>query len=386
MRRSAADTCARRCPRAAAVAVTPAGARRRRSGRRTGGAAPTRVEPRRGDDRAAARALGRGALERAARLDAPTARAEFWPALLRSCERPAPGWLGAVRRGAPAPARRRRRRGARATGCSSACSRTASRRSTATRPAWPPATSSRWSTASRVPRPGFRVAAARAARRPGHAQALLDAAQLDTAAGGAGRAARPRDRLGAPTRSTRCCCRSRARAGCLRERARRRADARAPRLRGHNDQPYESVGRWLIDQGELRAERSVVAGHPRLGAAQPEARGRDAVEQPARRVLPRGAAARPGVGPRGAQGVPLTPGRSIAVDPQSVPYGTPVWLDTTEPLSTRPLRRLVMAQDTGSADHRRGARRLLLGLGRRRRGAGRAHEAAAAHVGAVADA
>ena len=41
----------------------------------------------------------------------------------------------------------------------------------------------------------------------------------------------------------------------------------------------------------------------------------------------------PALGPRGAQGVPLSPGRSIAVDPQSVPYGTPVWLDTTEPLS-----------------------------------------------------
>jgi membrane-bound lytic murein transglycosylase A len=57
----------------------------------------------------------------------------------------------------------------------------------------------------------------------------------------------------------------------------------------------------------------------------------------------------PAIGPKGAQGVPLTPGRSIAVDPLSVPYGTPVWLDTTEPLSARPLRRLAVAQDTGSA-------------------------------------
>ena len=55
------------------------------------------------------------------------------------------------------------------------------------------------------------------------------------------------------------------------------------------------------------------------------------------------------LGPKGAQGVPLTPGRSIAVDPQSIPYGTPVWLDSTEPLSSTPLRRAVMAQDTGSA-------------------------------------
>ena len=55
------------------------------------------------------------------------------------------------------------------------------------------------------------------------------------------------------------------------------------------------------------------------------------------------------VGPRGAQGAALTPCRSIAVDPASVPLGTPVWLDTTEPLSARALQRAVMAQDTGSA-------------------------------------
>ena len=39
----------------------------------------------------------------------------------------------------------------------------------------------------------------------------------------------------------------------------------------------------------------------------------------------------------------------MAVDAQSVPYGTPLWLDTTEPLTSTPLRRLVLAQDTGSA-------------------------------------
>jgi len=52
-------------------------------------------------------------------------------------------------------------------------------------------------------------------------------------------------------------------------------------------------------------------------------------------------------GPRGAQGVPLTPGRSIAVDRFSIPYGTPVWMTTPGPtLSTR---RWVVAQDTGGA-------------------------------------
>ncbi|MEJ0035123.1 MAG: MltA domain-containing protein [Gammaproteobacteria bacterium] len=57
----------------------------------------------------------------------------------------------------------------------------------------------------------------------------------------------------------------------------------------------------------------------------------------------------PTEGPKGAQGVPLTPGRSIAVDPASVPLGAPVFLDTTFPATDRPLQRLVMAQDTGGA-------------------------------------
>ena len=57
----------------------------------------------------------------------------------------------------------------------------------------------------------------------------------------------------------------------------------------------------------------------------------------------------PKLGPKGAQGVALTPGRSIAVDPLSIPYGTPVWLASTEPMTNTPLRRAVMAQDTGSA-------------------------------------
>lgn len=117
----------------------------------------------------------------------------------------------------------------------------------------------------------------------------------------------------------------------------------------HNDQPYQSVGRWLIDQGELKRD----------GASWPAIR--DWVRRNPQRtsemlwVNPRLVFFReeplhdPGVGPRGAQGVPLTAERSIAVDPRAVPYGTPVWLDTTEPASTRPLRRLVVAQDTGSA-------------------------------------
>ncbi len=118
---------------------------------------------------------------------------------------------------------------------------------------------------------------------------------------------------------------------------------------GTNDRPYVSVGRWLIEQGELAPGQ---ASWPAI---------RDWTQRNPARVQellwanPRYVFFReeplpdPAVGPRGAQGVPLTPGRSIAVDPRSVPYGTPVWIDATEPLSNTPLRRLVLAQDTGSA-------------------------------------
>ncbi|HEY4957453.1 MAG TPA: MltA domain-containing protein, partial [Caldimonas sp.] len=116
-----------------------------------------------------------------------------------------------------------------------------------------------------------------------------------------------------------------------------------------NEQPYQSVGRWLIDHGELRASE---ASWPaiRVWARANPSRVDEMIRSNPRFVFFRAEPLPdPAVGPRGAQGVPLTPGRSIAVDPQSVPYGTPVWLDTSEPLSTKALRRLVVAQDTGGA-------------------------------------
>ncbi len=53
-------------------------------------------------------------------------------------------------------------------------------------------------------------------------------------------------------------------------------------------------------------------------------------------------------GPVGAQGVPLTAGRSLAVDKSYVPLGTLLWLETTRPEGVE-LNRLVVAQDIGSA-------------------------------------
>ena len=117
----------------------------------------------------------------------------------------------------------------------------------------------------------------------------------------------------------------------------------------HNDQPYQSVGRWLIDQGELRASEASWPAIRSWAKANPKRVDELLWSNPRVVFFREEPLPDASVGPRGAQGVPLTPGRSVAVDPLSVPYGTPVWLDTTEPLSTTPLRRLVVAQDTGTA-------------------------------------
>lgn len=118
---------------------------------------------------------------------------------------------------------------------------------------------------------------------------------------------------------------------------------------GHNDLPYKSVGRWLIEQKELRADQASWPGIKAWAQANPARLNEMLWANPRVVFFREEPLPDPAAGPRGAQGVPLTPGRSIAVDPLSVPYGTPVWLDTTEPLGNTPLRRLVMAQDTGSA-------------------------------------
>ncbi len=116
---------------------------------------------------------------------------------------------------------------------------------------------------------------------------------------------------------------------------------------GTNDQPYQSVGRWLLDQGAVRDAswpgiKAWLAQNPQRTQALLWSNPRVVFfrEEPLTELDA-------AFGPRGAQGVALTPGRSIAVDPQSIPYGTPVWLSSTGPQTS--LNRLVMAQDTGSA-------------------------------------
>jgi len=117
---------------------------------------------------------------------------------------------------------------------------------------------------------------------------------------------------------------------------------------GTNEQPYRSVGRWLLDQGLIRD-----ASWPGIKAwlAQNPQRQQELLWSNPRVVFFKEeplSALDASFGPKGAQGVALTPGRSIAVDGSgSIPYGTPVWLSSSG-AQTR-LQRLVLAQDTGSA-------------------------------------
>lgn len=115
----------------------------------------------------------------------------------------------------------------------------------------------------------------------------------------------------------------------------------------HNGHPYRSIGRLLIERGELPAERASMQGIKAWARQNPE-KLREVLDYNPRyiffRELPAGLS-----GPLGALGVPLTARRSIAVDPRFVPLGAPVFLATTWPLSSKPLQQLMLAQDTGSA-------------------------------------
>ena len=114
-----------------------------------------------------------------------------------------------------------------------------------------------------------------------------------------------------------------------------------------NGHPYQSIGRWLVSKGELSLDQASMDGIKRWARENPH-RLREMLNTNPSYVFFRELPAS-NAGPIGALSVPLTEGRSIAVDPRYVPLGAPVFLATTHPLSTRPLNRLMLAQDTGSA-------------------------------------
>ena len=119
---------------------------------------------------------------------------------------------------------------------------------------------------------------------------------------------------------------------------------------GTNDQPFKSSAQWLLDRKEITRAEATMQGISEWGKRNPN-KVQEMLDANPRFVffkeLP--PSANQDLGPIGALGVPLSPGRSIAIDPRAIPLGAPVFLETTQPLSSQPIRRLVMAQDTGKA-------------------------------------
>ncbi|HUX91755.1 MAG TPA: MltA domain-containing protein [Gallionellaceae bacterium] len=114
-----------------------------------------------------------------------------------------------------------------------------------------------------------------------------------------------------------------------------------------NGHPYVSVGKKLIEMGEMRLEDASMQGIKVWGEKNPD-KLMALLEQNPSYVFFRELPDTLGT-PLGALGVPLTNEYSIAVDPRSIPLGSPVFLATTQPNSTTPLNRLMLAQDTGGA-------------------------------------
>ena len=114
---------------------------------------------------------------------------------------------------------------------------------------------------------------------------------------------------------------------------------------GSNGRPFTGIGRLMLDEGIIPPSEASAQGIKAWLRAHPS-QAEEILFRNDRYIFFR---VIEGDGPIGSQGVALTPGRSLAIDPAFIPLGAPLFLETTWPGSERPLRRLVVAQDTGSA-------------------------------------
>ena len=119
-----------------------------------------------------------------------------------------------------------------------------------------------------------------------------------------------------------------------------------------NGMPYTPVGKFLIDRGIVSKEEMSMDKIREFMEANPD-EGKDLRRKNRSFVFFQETPLGTHDECIGAQGVPLTPGRSLAVDKRVHIYGTPVWIDAELPIeSEKPetkFRHLLFAQDTGSA-------------------------------------
>jgi len=138
----------------------------------------------------------------------------------------------------------------------------------------------------------------------------------------------------------------------------RLADGRRARLvyDGRNGQPYTSIGRLLIEAGEIPEGDMSLARLKtwlRANGLKPGEKGRAIMQRNASYVFFRVVEdVGPTLGPIGGAGIALTPLRSVAVDRTLWSYGLPFWIEAALPWENdelSPFRRLMVAHDTGSA-------------------------------------
>jgi len=129
-----------------------------------------------------------------------------------------------------------------------------------------------------------------------------------------------------------------------------------------NGRPYQSIGKWLVQKGELTTEQATAQGIKAWIDGHPTRQQELFNANPSYVFFKEEKLPDPKVGPKGTLNVPLTPQRSVAIDRSQLPLGAPVYLNTTLPGDDElPLQRLMLAQDTGGAI--KGAIRLDLFFG-----------------------
>ncbi len=117
----------------------------------------------------------------------------------------------------------------------------------------------------------------------------------------------------------------------------------------HNGRPYVSIGKWLADKGYMPLAQTSMQNIKAWARNNPERLNELVNVNPAMVFFRLEPVSAQGFGPKGAYGLPLVAERAIAVDPEYVPLGTPVFLATQQPGGAGPLQRLMLAQDTGAA-------------------------------------
>ncbi|WP_191489486.1 murein transglycosylase A [Pseudomonas sp. FEN] len=113
-----------------------------------------------------------------------------------------------------------------------------------------------------------------------------------------------------------------------------------------NGYPYRAIGRWLVEQGELKKEDVTMGAISAWAKAHPTRIPQLLGSNPSYVFFARNPDSNEG--PRGSLNVPLTAGYSVAVDRKVIPLGSLLWLSTTKPDGSA-LVRPVAAQDTGGA-------------------------------------